>query len=84
MNRKRKHIAIVEDDDSIRELLAENLKRIDDSDHARFPVVHGSIDNIVGVANDHAQSPVKTNVRLNTHPTLGKTVSCYVGSLLLY
>lgn len=27
MNRKRKHIAIVEDDDSIRELLAENLKR---------------------------------------------------------
>lgn len=30
---------------------AENLKRIDDSDHARFPVVHGSIDNIVGVVN---------------------------------
>lgn len=27
MNRQRKHIAIVEDDDSIRELLAENLKR---------------------------------------------------------
>ena len=27
MNRKRKHIAIVEDDDSIRELLAENLTR---------------------------------------------------------
>jgi putative hemolysin len=30
---------------------AENLKRIDDSDHARFPVVHGTIDNIVGVVN---------------------------------
>ena len=30
---------------------AENLQRIDDSAHARFPVVHGSIDNIVGVVN---------------------------------
>ena len=30
---------------------AENLKRIDDSDHARFPVVRGTIDNIVGVVN---------------------------------
>jgi len=29
----------------------ENLKLIDGSDHARFPVVKGSIDNILGIVN---------------------------------
>jgi putative hemolysin len=29
----------------------ENLKRIDASDHARFPVVEGSMQNILGIAN---------------------------------
>jgi putative hemolysin len=30
---------------------AENLSRIEESDHARFPVVQGGIENIVGVIN---------------------------------
>ena len=30
---------------------ADNLNRIEDSDHARFPVVQGGIENIVGVIN---------------------------------
>ena len=29
----------------------ENLQRIEDSDHARFPVVRGGMDNILGVVN---------------------------------
>ncbi len=29
----------------------ENLKRIDTSDHARFPLVEGSMDNILGIVN---------------------------------
>ena len=29
----------------------ENLQRIDTSDHARFPVVRGGMDNILGVVN---------------------------------
>jgi putative hemolysin len=29
----------------------ENLARIERSDHARFPVIHGSIDNVLGVVN---------------------------------
>jgi len=43
----------------------ENLRRIDTSDHARFPVVRGSIENTLGVINArqllsqiaHGQSP---------------------------
>jgi len=31
--------------------LEENLKRIERSDHARFPVVHGGLANVVGVVN---------------------------------
>ncbi len=46
---------------------AENLKRIDDSDHARFPVVHGSIDNIVGVVNARQ---LLTKVALGETPDL--------------
>jgi putative hemolysin len=29
----------------------ENLKRIEQSDHAHFPVIKGSIDNVIGVIN---------------------------------
>ena len=29
----------------------ENLKRIDTSDHARFPLVEGNMDNILGIVN---------------------------------
>ncbi len=29
----------------------ENLRRIEQSDHARFPVVHGNLGNILGVVN---------------------------------
>ncbi|WP_326535510.1 hemolysin family protein [Pseudorhodoferax sp.] len=29
----------------------ENLKRIEDSDHARFPVVRGGLDNVLGILN---------------------------------
>ncbi|HVR51369.1 MAG TPA: hemolysin family protein [Pseudorhodoferax sp.] len=30
---------------------AENLKRIEESDHARFPVVRGGLDNVLGILN---------------------------------
>ncbi|MFT3718838.1 hemolysin family protein [Pseudorhodoferax sp.] len=30
---------------------AENLQRIDQSDHARFPVVRGGLDNVLGILN---------------------------------
>ena len=33
------------------ESMEENLRRIETSDHARFPVVRGSMENIVGVLN---------------------------------
>jgi putative hemolysin len=35
----------------LEESLEENLRRIETSDHARFPVVKGSMENILGVIN---------------------------------
>jgi len=35
----------------LEESLEENLRRIETSDHARFPVVKGSMENILGVVN---------------------------------
>jgi putative hemolysin len=43
----RADIVCLDMDDSF----AENLSRIEESDHARFPVVQGGIENIVGVIN---------------------------------
>jgi putative hemolysin len=40
-------IVFLDVDDSF----ADNLNRIEESDHARFPVVQGGIENIVGVIN---------------------------------
>ncbi len=43
----RADIVCLDVDDSF----ADNLSRIEESDHARFPVVQGGIENIVGVIN---------------------------------
>ena len=43
----RADIVFLDVDDSF----ADNLNRIEESDHARFPVVQGGIENIVGVIN---------------------------------
>jgi putative hemolysin len=43
----RADIVFLDVDDSF----ADNLNRIEESDHARFPVVQGGIQNIVGVIN---------------------------------
>src|SRR5690606_22987738 len=35
----------------VEEPFEENLRRIEESDHARFPVVRGGMENILGVLN---------------------------------
>ena len=35
----------------VQDSFEDNLRRIEDSDHARFPVVRGGMDNILGVIN---------------------------------
>lgn len=59
----------------INEPFEENLRRIDASDHARFPVVQGSIENTLGVINArqllsqiaHGHSP---DLKQNLQPPL--------------
>ncbi|GKT25983.1 hemolysin family protein [Acidovorax sp. SUPP3334] len=43
----RADVAVLDVEDSFE----ENLKRIEESDHARFPVVRGGMENVLGVLN---------------------------------